>query len=155
MAFLDSSGPLDKIGAIGALGVTTLWILGVVLSIPPAQNLVQAVYTIFGTFDAGGKISFEKGHATVISGAYALPLYGIYLPMILGTENAVGRHHRHVYAFWLWLGWLLYNVKFLVEGLDSYGRSPANYFWIAHHCFYVYLHYRWVGNDIRAKLKLS
>ena len=156
MALLDNTGPFDKVSVACALGFTTAWLFGVVLCFEGAEDFLRLFYTVFGLFDAGGSLTFDKGHVAVASGAYLLPVYGMCLPMAFGTEGTVHRHSRQVFAFWVWMGWLLYNIKYLfVDTHDAFSGSPANYFWIANNGFMVLCHYLWVGDDILGKFHLK
>ena len=155
MSLLDSNGPFDKYATFLALTFTTVWCLAHGLEVGAAQDFLQTYYAVLGLCDTGGDVSFSQGHVATGSCAFALPVFGLYLPVVLGTEASVSRHSRHTYGFWVWLGWTLYNAKYLVVGKDSFGGSPANYFWLLNNSFITYLHYRWVGNDLLGKFKLK
>lgn len=125
-------------------------------NIPVAESMLFNFYTMFGIFDKGGDITFDKSHVAAASGAYCLPVLGMVLPMVLGTEGTVHRHSRQVVTFWVWLGWLFYNIRFLLfDTGDSFSGSPANYFWLINNSFMVYCHYQWVGKDILGKFHLG
>lgn len=154
MALLDSNGPLDKWSAFVALSFTTIWSLALVVEISAAEDLLRNFYTVFGLFDCGGTLSFAKGHSAAAGGAYAFPVFGLCIPFFLGTEAPVSRHARHMFGFWVWAGWTLYNLKYWMSD-DPFGKSPANNFWLIHNTLMVGLHYQWVGKDVLHKFKLA
>jgi len=155
---LASDGPLDKLSAGIAIAFTATWYFAHGVGLPVAEDALRQIwYTVFGLLDAGGPVVFSSSnkHTAAVGAAYAFPVFGMCLPVFLGTENSVGRHYRQYYTFWAWLGWTLYHLDFLVRNQEAYARSPSNWFWFCNNAFMVYVHYLWVGGDIRHKLKLA
>ena len=158
MAFLDSDGPLDKVGIIITLAFAANWYLAFFWGVAAARDFLPNWYNLFGLVDAGGDdVSFGSGHGVIGGATWVLPVFGLYLPAVLGTENSVGRHHRQFFGFWGWTSWTLFHFKFafLNSDNDPFGGTPANYFWLANNLFFTWVHFKWVGSDLKHKFKLD
>ena len=151
---LDNDGPLDKVFGLVAFVFTTAWFLAFGLGVSVGEDVVRNFYTLGGVVDTGGDVAFDHVHSAVASAAFALPVIGMLLPGLLGTETRESRQARQTLGFWVWLGWTIYHVKFLMSN-DPYGGTTSNYIWLVNNGASAYLHYRWVGRDVRAKLKLA
>ena len=164
----EPNGFLDKMVIVFVLLFTTAWTLGVVLNVSEfSEDIIRQIFSMFGMLDTGSKLYFAKvGLVTGASGAYSMPVFGMYLPWIMGKEDEAMRKCRHLYGFWLCLGWFVCHFKYLImsiiagdsgsdDDVEPYGGSPANYYWVISNAFMIYVHFRWVGKDVIAKLKLA
>ena len=156
MALLDSDGPIDLYASLMAISWTTMWYLAFGLGVDAAKDLIPKAISWFGLLDAGDNDALSTGLPALGGAAYSFPILAINLPRFLGTETSVSRHTRHVFMFWTWMGWVLFNVVILVKDFNlAYSGTPANYAWLVNNSLMVYCHYQWVGRDVLAKLKLA
>ena len=157
-ALLDNDGPLDLYASIVAVGWTTVWYMGLCLGIEPVNEFLLRCFAWFGIFDAGitSVDDINTGIGALGGCSYALPCLAIYLPRFLGKETPAARQTRQEYGFWVWTGWVIFNIVPLMGLHDSpYSGSPANYVWLVNNIFIAYLHYRWAGKSALSKLKLA
>ena len=156
MALMDSNGPLDKYNLVCGTVISLTWCLAVGVEISAAEDLLRNLYSMFGILDAGGHLEIVTGgHVGTALAAFALPVLGTYIPaLLLGKEDAGSRRVRHEVGFWVYLGFIFFGVKFIALG-DPFGTSTSNLFFLSNNAFMTYLHYQWIGNDIRSKFKVN
>lgn len=157
MALLDSDGPLDLVFALFAFQYTLCWHIAFGWQVPAAQTILKQLITFFGLLPhAGLDLSTADDAWNMCGATMTLPLAMLFLPRFLGTENAVGRHHRQMVTFWLWFGYLIYHSRlYVLPGNNAFGGTTCNAFWILVNAVGTGLHYKWVGGDIQTKLKLA
>ena len=155
-ALLDRNGPLDFYASIIAVAWTTTWYLAFGWNVNAAVDLLQVLFPWLNLLDAGGTLDLSGGIAAMGGAAYALPCLATYLPHLLGTETPGGQHARYMYGFWVWLGWMIFNVAQTFVFDTSFGGTPACYAWIVNNLAMVYLNLRWAGGSkaVLSKIKM-